>query len=112
MLFGLGIQCYLTGLESLKHKECDRLVCLKNELEKFNIKSEVNDYSININKNQKLKESSSIVKTYKDHRMAMSIAPLIMQIKQLTFDDERVVNKSYPSFWKDMERLNFDLKRS
>ena len=109
---GLGIQCYLTGLESLKHKECDRLVCLKNELEKFNIISEVNEYSININGNQKLKESSSTIKTYKDHRMAMSIAPLIMQTKQITFDDEKVVNKSYPSFWEDMERLNFELKIS
>jgi 3-phosphoshikimate 1-carboxyvinyltransferase len=108
---GLGIDCQLTGLESLKYKECDRLHCLKNELEKFNINSKVNDNSIEINGNQELKSSSSIIETHKDHRIAMSIAPLIMKIHNITFDDKNVVNKSYPKFWEDMEKLNFDLKQ-
>ena len=108
---GLGIKCYLTGLESLKHKECDRLHCLKKELEKFNIISQVNDNSILIEGSQTLKKCSSIIDTHKDHRIAMSLAPLVMKINHITFDDENVVNKSYPKFWKDMEDLSFDLKR-
>ena len=108
---GLGIKCHLTGLESLKHKECDRLHCLKRELEKFNIISQVNDNSILIEGNQTLKESSKVIDTHKDHRIAMSLAPLVMKINNIKFDDENVVDKSYPKFWKDMEDLSFDLKR-
>ena len=108
---GLGIDCNLTGLESLKHKECDRLHCLKKELEKFNILSQVTDNSIKINGNQTLKSSSKIIETHKDHRIAMSIAPLIMKTNNISFDDENVVNKSYPKFWEDMEKLNFNLRR-
>src|SRR5690606_32746449 len=33
--FGLGIACKLTGLHTLKIKETDRLLALKNELEKL-----------------------------------------------------------------------------
>ena len=108
---GLGIKCNLTGLESLKHKECDRLHCLKKELEKFNIISQVNDNSILIEGGQTLKKCSSVIDTHKDHRIAMSLAPLVMKKNHITFDDENVVNKSYPKFWKDMEDLSFDLKR-
>jgi 3-phosphoshikimate 1-carboxyvinyltransferase len=33
--FGLGIECFLSGLHTLKIKETDRLVALKNEIEKL-----------------------------------------------------------------------------
>ena len=98
-------------MESLKHKESDRLHCLKKELEKFNIFSQVNDNSILVEGGQTLRESSKVIETYKDHRIAMSMAPLIMKINNLKFDDEYVVNKSYPKFWKDMEDLSFDVNR-
>ncbi len=107
---GLGIDCELTGLESLKHKESDRLSCLKSELEKFNISSEVSTNSMKIKGNQLLKSSSKMIKTYKDHRIAMSIAPLIMKTKNIKFDDKLVVEKSYPLFWEDMKQLHFKMK--
>ena len=47
---GLGIEALLYGLESLKHKESDRLTMIKNELEKFNIYTEINSSSIKLNK--------------------------------------------------------------
>ena len=36
----------------------------------------------------------------------MSIAPLIMKVDSLKFDDKEVVNKSYPKFWEDFNRLS------
>ena len=34
-----------------------------------------------------------------------------MKVGPIRFDDEHVVNKSYPSFWKDMETLGLSVKR-
>ena len=39
--FGLGVECYLTGLHTLKIKETDRLVALKTELEKLGAEIEI-----------------------------------------------------------------------
>ena len=102
---GLGIKANLTGLESLKVKESNRLECIKKELEKFNVISSINDYSIKIKENQKIVQPTSIIKCHNDHRIAMSIAPLCMKVDSIKFDNKEVVNKSYPKFWKDMEKV-------
>jgi 3-phosphoshikimate 1-carboxyvinyltransferase len=48
------------------------------------------------------------VPTYNDHRMAMAFAPLALKIP-LTIEDAEVVSKSYPSFWDDLEQINFKI---
>jgi len=49
-------------------------------------------------------KSSVSVDTYNDHRMAMAFAPLSSKV-DLTINDAEVVEKSYPDFWKDFDRL-------
>jgi 3-phosphoshikimate 1-carboxyvinyltransferase len=103
---GLGIKAHLMGLESLKVKESNRLECIKKELEKFNVISSINDYSIKIKENQKIVQPTSIIKCHNDHRIAMSIAPLCMKVDSIKFDNKEVVNKSYPKFWEDFDRAS------
>jgi 3-phosphoshikimate 1-carboxyvinyltransferase len=103
---GLGIKANLTGLESLKVKESNRLECIKKELEKFNVISSINDSSIKIKENQKIVQPTSIIKCHNDHRIAMSIAPLCMKVDSIKFDNKEVVNKSYPKFWEDFDRAS------
>ena len=108
---GLGIETHLTGLESLKLKESDRLLTLQKELSKFNVICEVDNHSIFIPKKQNINYNNELIQTHHDHRIPMSIAPLCMKVGPIRFDDEHVVNKSYPSFWKDMETLGLSVKR-
>ena len=103
---GLGIKAFLMGLESLKIKESNRLECIKKELEKFNLISSISDSSIKIKENQKIVQPTSIIETYNDHRIAMSIAPLCMKVDSIKFDNKEVVNKSYPKFWEDFDRAS------
>ena len=49
-------------------------------------------------------------KTYEDHRMAMSLAPLVFKYKNLIIENTEVVKKSYPEFWKDLQSLGVDIK--
>jgi hypothetical protein len=50
------------------------------------------------------------ISTYDDHRMAMAFAPLATLIPELEFEDADVVEKSYPAFWKDLEKAGFELR--
>ena len=77
---GLGVQCKLTGLHTLKIKETDRLLALKKELSKFNLKVVITDDSISFDNVDFLKPNV-IIETYDDHRMAMSFACLATKTK-------------------------------
>ena len=101
--FGLGISCKLTGLHTLKIKETDRLLALKNELEKLGATIQVDDSSLNLEKTAIINCNKSI-ETYQDHRMAMAFAPLSLKTN-LTIKDAEVVSKSYPNFWKDIQKV-------
>ena len=103
---GLGIKAHLMGLESLKVKESNRLECIKKELRKFNISCEIDSSSIMIKENQNIVQPTSIIECHHDHRIAMSIAPLVMKVDSIKFDDKEVVNKSYPKFWEDFNKVS------
>jgi len=90
---GLSIKCNLTGLHTLKIKETDRLLALKNELSKFNLRVKITEDSISFD-NVNFLKSNVVIETYEDHRMAMSFACLAMKTN-ITICDSAVVSKSY-----------------
>ena len=106
--FGLGIECELVGLHTLKLKETDRLFALYTELKKLGANIIVTNNSLYLSSNRSFINNSSIA-TYDDHRMAMSFAPLSLKVP-LSIQDPSVVSKSYPDFWNDLIQLNFDVK--
>jgi 3-phosphoshikimate 1-carboxyvinyltransferase len=103
-----NIPLTLTGLESLKVKETDRIFALQTELAKFGTTL------LEVEKNHKYQLTPNVEKptnpvsihTYDDHRMAMAFAPLSLQM-DITIEEPDVVVKSYPSFWKHWELLSF-----
>ena len=95
----------LTGIESLKVKETDRIIALQNELAKLGTKLE------EVEENCKYLLTPSLtlltptsIHTYDDHRMAMAFAPLAL-LMNIVIEDPDVVVKSYPSFWKHFEKI-------
>lgn len=99
----LQIPFHLTGLATLKVKETDRLQALKNELFKIGCVTETSDNEI---KSTKFftPDENILIKTYNDHRMAMSFAPFAL-IKEINIENPEVVEKSYPNFWEDFETI-------
>ena len=89
-LFALNKTTEITGISTLKDKETDRIKAVENELKKLS--------------------TSKIIETYKDHRMAMSFAPLSLKYEELTIRNSEVVSKSYPNFWKDLSSAGFIIK--
>lgn len=105
--FGLGIDCELTGLHTLKIKETDRLEALKTELEKFGAQITVDHQSLQLMASDVIRENVTL-NTYNDHRMAMAFAPLALKTS-LTIDDCMVVTKSFPTFWEDLSHLGISV---
>jgi len=100
------IRCRMTGLESLKIKETDRIKALKRELKKFKIKlKEVEEGVWEITSKYEPSQELITVDTYEDHRMAMAFAPIATK-QALMINDPAVVNKSYPSFWEHVELVS------
>ena len=107
--YGLGVACELEGLHTLKIKETDRLVALDTELSKLGAKISVTNKSLHLASDQDFQKGITI-STYNDHRMAMAFAPLALKIP-LSVKKAEVVSKSYPSFWEDLNSLNFKIDK-
>ena len=103
--FGLGVDCNLTGLHTLKIKETDRLEALKVELEKLGAIISITNDSLELRFSGVINQNISI-DTYNDHRMAMAFAPLGIKVPILINNSE-VVSKSYPGFWEDFKSIDF-----
>lgn len=106
---GLGIKANLTGLRTLKIKETDRIIALKNELEKFGAEINVTNDSIKIIPKASLPISKIHIQTYNDHRMAMCFAPLVLKCGELKIENPDVVEKSYPAFWEDLPLVGVEV---
>ena len=107
---GLGVDCTLSGLHTLKIKETDRLLALKKEIEKFDVDLvKITEESIELRNSSNLK-SEVCIDTYNDHRMAMSFAPLSI-ITPIIINNPQVVTKSYSKFWNDLELLGFNISK-
>ncbi len=105
----MGVKFKFTGLASLKIKETDRIEALKKELRKvgYVIKDE-NDNTL-IWDGEQCKPTNEPIDTYEDHRMAMAFAPIAFKLSSLTINNPEVVSKSYPHFWKDLEKVGFEI---
>ncbi|GAA4395713.1 3-phosphoshikimate 1-carboxyvinyltransferase [Nibrella viscosa] len=103
-----GISLTLTGIESLKIKETDRVAALQAELQKLGavlIEAEANHrYEVHPMVIPASATGAARIHTYDDHRMAMAFAPAAMK-RGLIIEDPNVVAKSYPSFWDDFGRV-------
>jgi 3-phosphoshikimate 1-carboxyvinyltransferase len=106
----LGHEATFTGLETLKIKETDRIKALQNELAKIGVKLIEKGQVYKMDCSEKFIPEKIFINTYDDHRMAMAFAPLALLIPQVEIEDYNVVEKSYPAFWNDLEKVNFKVK--
>ncbi|MFN8416281.1 MAG: 3-phosphoshikimate 1-carboxyvinyltransferase [Cytophagaceae bacterium] len=107
VLAAKGMEGTLSGLQSLRIKETDRIAAIQNELKKFGADM------IEIEKDVTykvipgaFKVNGQQIHTYEDHRMAMAFAPLAL-LGKVSIEEPSVVNKSYPDFWTDLKKFGF-----
>ena len=107
----LNKQFHITGLQTLKIKETDRLEALRTQLLKLGYVVKIeNDEAMSWNGETIEPEEQPVIDTFDDHRMAMAFAPAAVKLPGLVIADVGVVGKSYPEFWKHLSGCGFVLK--
>ena len=112
----MGVPFHFTGLESLKIKETDRIVALKNEMAKLGFDLEDrNDSELLWDGRRRAltaEEYDSVaIDTYEDHRMAMAFAPVALVNGSIRINNPHVVSKSYPRYWDNLLAAGFQFKQ-
>lgn len=105
----------ISGIETLRQKEPDRVVSLQTELAKIgaDLKVEIRDNKevLTFNGKAKFKGSKQIdFNTHNDHRMALALTPVCLRGFDLTIENPWVTNKSYTTFWDDLKKVGFEIE--
>lgn len=102
----------ITWIQTLNLKECKRIDAMRDELSKLWVVCKSDEKSIVIWEFSKekfekiIKEKKQIdIETYNDHRIAMVFWILNSYLWNLNILNPDCVNKTYPNFWKDLEKL-------
>ncbi|MDE7213528.1 MAG: 3-phosphoshikimate 1-carboxyvinyltransferase [Anaeroplasmataceae bacterium] len=102
-----GISNFL-HVSRLRIKECDRVTCMKEELEKLGAKIDEEPDTMIIHGVAKL--HGGIIDSHNDHRVAMALAMASLKMDgDLTILNAECVSKSYPNFWEVFEALGGDV---
>ena len=107
----LHIPFRISGADTLRIKETDRINALQVEMHKmgYNItESSPGVLEWDGVHHHPLKHIE--IDTYKDHRMALAFAPAALKVNNLVINDAMVITKSYPNFWNDLVLVGFELK--
>ena len=97
----------LTGLATLRVKECDRIAAPTRELRKVGVTVEEGPDWMRIEPLPASRAAAPAVveiETYHDHRIAMSFGVLGSRLPGLRILDPGCVAKTYPNYWRDWQR--------
>lgn len=107
----LGLPFEITGVHHLRLKESDRLAVLRSELKKVGIELSLSVDSLSWSGKVKAIDYTEPVQLdpHNDHRMAMSLAPLISKLcpQGVIIRDAMCVSKSFPAYWREIEKLGY-----
>jgi 3-phosphoshikimate 1-carboxyvinyltransferase len=96
----------VTGVPHIRHKETDRLAALATELRKIGAEVDERPDGLRINPPGSPAElHGAAIDTYRDHRMAISLALVGLRVPGVTIRDPGCVAKTYPEFFDDLMEL-------
>lgn len=86
----------------MRHKETDRIAALVTELSRLGLRVEEHNDGLTIHPGPM---RPARIKTYDDHRMAMSFAVLGLKQPGVEIEDPECTSKTYPRFFQDLQSL-------
>jgi len=102
------VACFAEGLTTIRnvahvrHKETDRIAAMAAELRKLGAGVVEFEDGLTITPGEL---HGATVQTYRDHRMAMSLALIGLKVPGVVIDDPGCVAKTYPGFWQDLAAI-------
>jgi 3-phosphoshikimate 1-carboxyvinyltransferase len=102
-------EAFFTGLQTLHYKETNRFGAMIAELNSLGVSTR-DDAISTIKINPAFSFKPSIIKTYSDHRMAMAFVVFALRIGSIVIENPDIVSKSFPGFWKQIERAGLSVE--
>lgn len=100
----------LSGLQTLVNKETNRITAIINELSKINVETESDGKNyISLVSFGEFPDKKVLFRTYDDHRMAMSLVPILLKNCKYLLEDYTVVEKSFPNFWEELGNFGIEI---
>ena len=99
----------ITNIKNQNWKECPRIDKFIENIEKLNGKCVKTDSGFKMIKEIEDNLEHIVIRTYNDHRLAMSFSLLSMKFDNILIENPHCVNKTYPKYWEDMKRLNIKI---
>jgi 3-phosphoshikimate 1-carboxyvinyltransferase len=90
----------ITGIASLRVKECDRVHAVATELAKMGVEVAEFPAALTITGGE---PAPAVIDTYDDHRIAMSFAIAGLRTGDVAIRDPGCVAKSFPAFWQMLD---------
>lgn len=90
------------GIGFIRGKETDRIAAVVNELRRCGVDATETDDGFRVEPGQ---PRAAVVRTYDDHRMAMSFAVMGLRTPGLRIEDPGCVAKTFPRFWETFSSL-------
>ena len=92
----------IRNVAHLRYKESDRLQSLASELQKLGASVTLKEDGLEIAPSPL---RGAQLDTYDDHRLAMSFALAGLKVPGVRFENPECVKKSFPTFWREFEKL-------
>jgi 3-phosphoshikimate 1-carboxyvinyltransferase len=95
----------LINIANLRLKETDRIAAMATELRRLGAGVEEGVDSLTITGDGGASLHPAQVRTYEDHRMAMSLALIGLRVPGVQIEEPDVVNKTFPGYWDALKTL-------
>src|SRR5690606_21603317 len=92
----------IRNVAHMRHKETDRVAALVTELTRLGLRADEHDDGLTIHPGPM---RPAVIRTYDDHRMAMSFAVLGLRQPGVQIADPGCTSKTYPHFFEDLDRV-------
>jgi 3-phosphoshikimate 1-carboxyvinyltransferase len=93
----------IRGLHTLRVKETDRIEAMATELKRLGAQVEIEGDTLRIDPPERILPAE--VRTYDDHRMAMSFALAATAAPGIVIKDAHCVQKTYPNYFADLQQV-------
>ena len=115
ILMTLGAFCAgemrLVNAQRLRMKESDRITAMERELEKCGVMMETTKDTISIFGKKGGYSPKEVLYGHNDHRVVMSLAVFAAGCNcPVVIDGAEAINKSYPAFFEDVQKLGIEVE--
>lgn len=102
-----------TTVRNIAHsrlQECDRIHAACTELSRLGVQVEEHPDGFTVAPAEKI--TPAAIKTYRDHRVAMSFALIGLRVPGIVIRDPGCVAKTFPNFWERLAELGAEIREA